>query len=170
MHDRNHNEHNESKMVPTNSTASFQGRSDSTIPDEKDRARKAVRTHVILSGFWRDAGDPEEGSSMELSDWMDALVGVSADELRTAWAEYQRSGPRSSSGRLARPDPGALYRIAIKARATAAIINPPPRVQIGAPPPAPRMSKERMAEIMAETGYKDMPAPKAFPEVGDGHD
>lgn len=86
------------------------------------------------------------------------LGGVSVDELRRAWAEYQTTGPRSQSGRLARPDAGALYGRIIAARVTAAIINSPPRVQIAAPAPEPRMSGARAAEILAEVGFR----PKEF--------
>ena len=138
------------------------------------RARKAaiaIRVSAILSQFWTE-DSPDELRAVELEGWLDVLDGVSTDELRAAWAEYQRNGPRSESRRLARPDAGAIYLIVTRARRDQRISNPPPRVQLPAPPPEPRMSPERMAEIMQAVGYhgNGIIEPKRFPRMGDGHE
>lgn len=117
-----------------------------------------------MAQFWIDEDTPDEVRAMELESWVDVLGDATPDELRQAWAEYQRSGPRSEAGRLARPDAGALYRTINKARATAALTRPAPRDrQLAAPP---RVTPEKAAEIMAQVGFR----PKAFPGVGEGRD
>lgn len=47
---------------------------------------------------------------------MDVLENCSHSEIRTAWANYQKTGPRTNTGRLVKPDAGALYRLIINAR------------------------------------------------------
>ena len=54
--------------------------------------------------------------TLDIEGWMDVLQPLTDDELRGAWAEYQRSGPRTAKGSLMKPDAGALYRIAMRER------------------------------------------------------
>ena len=37
-------------------------------------------------------------------------------KIRKAWATYQRTGPRTQSGKLYKPDAGALYQIIFRSR------------------------------------------------------
>ncbi|WP_263721532.1 hypothetical protein [Defluviimonas sp. WL0075] len=57
--------------------------------------------------------------AIDLECWLDVLEVYSDEEIRRAWAEYQRSGPRSARGVLYKPDPGALYQIIERNRAPA---------------------------------------------------
>lgn len=75
------------------------------------RERIGVRVEAILSQFWRDDSTPEAVQILELETWMDVLEPLTEDEIRRAWVEYQRTGPRSARGALRRPDAGAIYRI-----------------------------------------------------------
>jgi len=72
------------------------------------RVKVGVRAEAILSQFWRE-DEPDAVRAMVLESWMDVLESASHDEIREAWTDYQRNGPRSANGRLARPDPGALW-------------------------------------------------------------
>ena len=76
-------------MAPNASTASSPG--PSAMSDA--RARKAgiaIRVTAILSQFWTE-DSPDELRAVELEGWIDVLGGVSADELRAAWADYQNT-------------------------------------------------------------------------------
>lgn len=57
--------------------------------------------------------------ALELEGWLDVLESLSDAEIRMAWAEYQKTGPRSAAGKLLKPDAGALFRIANDARRAA---------------------------------------------------
>lgn len=72
------------------------------------RAKVGVRAEAILSQFWRE-DEPDAVRAIVLEGWIDVLESASHDEIREAWTDYQRNGPRSASGRLLRPDPGALW-------------------------------------------------------------
>lgn len=85
--------------------------------------------------------------ALEIEGWIDVLEGCSHSEIRKAWANYQRSGPRTQSGKLYKPDAGALYRLIINAR-------PKPRLVKPEPEPIELMSPERAAEILQESGVK----------------
>ena len=84
---------------------------------EEQRERIGVRVGSILGQFWRDEDTPEAMQVLELEGWMDVLEPLTEDEIRRAWVEYQRTGPRTARGALRRPDAGALYRIAMTWRA-----------------------------------------------------
>lgn len=121
---------------------------------------------AILGAFWVDEDTPDEVRAMELQGWLKVLDAYTADDVSDAWAEYQRSGPRSEAGRLARPDAGALYRIIVKARANAAIATrrpAPPEQQL---PPPPRVTAAQALKIIKDVGFRV----KRFPEVGEGSD
>ena len=74
----------------------------------------------ILRQFWQAEEVPDAVRALEMEAWMDVLEPLAEDEIRAAWAEYQRQGPRSAKGALYRPDAGALYRLAMQARGIAA--------------------------------------------------
>lgn len=80
--------------------------------------RVGVRARSILSGFWENA-DSDAARAMEVEAWVDVLGKLPHSEIRAAWAEYQKTGPRTQAGRLYRPDAGALYRIIMRERVKA---------------------------------------------------
>lgn len=109
------------------------------------RAKVGVRAEAILSQFWRD-DEPDAVRAIVLEGWIDVLESASHDEIRMAWADYQRNGPRSSSGRLLRPDPGALWTLIRERR-------PKPRLVVNDEPPPPVIPPEvraRNSAILAE--------------------
>lgn len=136
----------------------------SSSAQEEQRIEIAVRAESILSQFWRDDDTHDGLRALEIEGWVDVLEGCAPSEIRAAWASYQRSGPRSASGRLAKPDAGALWRIVIAARPKPKPIPTPPA------PPAPdrpRISAERAQEIMAEVfGGPDAPGGAATGALG----
>jgi hypothetical protein len=109
----------------------------------------AARADAILDQFWRQEGTPTHVQALELETWCDVLEPLSQDEVRKAWAAYQREGPRSRGGRLLRPDPGAIYKLAIDARPKPPPPPPPPEPERG-----PRVSAERARQIMREAGMR----------------
>ena len=127
----------------------------SLSPEQKKshRAKVALRVEAILSQFWRD--DVHDAvRSIELEGYVDVLETCKHSEIRAAWAEYQRSGPRSRNGRLLRPDAGALYKIIVNRR------PPPPKP---APEPVPKrktISPEKRREILEGAGFSADGAPR----------
>lgn len=114
----------------------------------RHRERVGVRAQTILSAFWRDDLTVIE-QTLQIEGWIDVLEDLTEEEIRKAWASYQRSGPRSVKGQLIKPDAGAIYRLAMKAR--------PPKVQAthshdDARPP--RMTKEMARSILEDAGVK----------------
>jgi hypothetical protein len=131
---------------------------------QEHRAKIGVRARVILSQFWKeDTTDAEQ--AIEAEGWMDVLETCSHSEIRAAWADYQKHGPRTKTGRLVKPDAGALYRRVIDARPKpeCETMRPETREErearlaqtvVGFSP----IKQERAAEIMKEIGY----TPKKF--------
>lgn len=112
------------------------------------RAKIGVRAEAILGQFWRDDDTPDAVRALELEGWMDVLENCSHSEIRKAWATYQRTGPRTQSGKLYKPDAGALYRIIQAAR-------PKPRV-VSQPEPErtePRVTAEAAQGILSKAGF-----------------
>lgn len=83
---------------------------------------------------------------------MDVLESCSHSEIRRAWATYQRNGPRTQSGKLYKPDAGAIWKIVIEGR-------PKPKIVPTAPPPErePGISLEEKARIVREMCGDDVP-------------
>ncbi len=101
--------------------------------------------------------------ALELEGWVDVLEGCTATEIRAAWASYQRSGPRTATGRLAKPDAGALWQLVMTARPK----PQPVRLVVPDEPPRVRISPERAREIMAEAfGGPDAPNGAATGALG----
>lgn len=119
---------------------------------QEHRVKIGVRAKAILGQFWTDAETPEAVQALEIEGWADVLENCSHTEIRNAWATYQKTGPRSKSGRLSKPDAGALYRIVLSSRPKPRVVQPDPE------PPRERVSKKRAAEILAEAGF----SPKKF--------
>jgi hypothetical protein len=119
-----------------------------------DRGSIAVLATSILSQFWVSEDEPDEVRAFQLRGWLDVLDGIARDEVRAAWAEYQKTGARSKLGVLYRPDAGAIYKLVMEARANAARMRPkpPPAPELPKPPP---VSMERRLEIMREAGWGD---------------
>lgn len=114
--------------------------------------RVGARAEAILSQFWRDDEADPAIRALELEGWIDVLEGCGDAEIRYAWSEYQKDGPRSRAGRLLRPDAGAIYRLIMAARgrdmlaARAALPRPPPE------PDRASVSPDAAREIMRRAG------------------
>lgn len=93
---------------------------DALTVDQQDThmATVGLRARAILGGFWENT-ESDAVRAMEIEAWVAVLGKMSHDEIRAAWAEYQKTGPRTQAGRLYRPDAGALYRIIMAERAMA---------------------------------------------------
>lgn len=125
------------------------------------RAKIGVRARAILGQFWHDAQTPDAVQAIELEGWMDVLENCSHSEIRAAWTEYQKVGPRSAAGRLAKPDAGALYRLILKARPKPQLVKPQ---QDDERVPC---SPEKAEEILREAGLAGFGF-KRFPKTGEG--
>lgn len=123
----------------------------STQHQKEHRAKIGVRVESILATFWRD-DTADVVRACEIQGWIDALETCSHGEVRAAWADYQRSGPRSGNGRLLKPDAGALWRIIIAARPKP---KPAPMI-VRQEPERPRISPDRARAIMAEVFGRDV--------------
>lgn len=101
---------------------------------------------AILNSFWVSDRTPDAVQAIEIEGWLDVLEGLTEDEVRTAWSNYQKSGPRTDRNVLKRPDPGALYDMAMRHREFLA--RQAPRQ---APPPEPEreISAEEKARVDA---------------------
>ncbi len=120
---------------------------------EAHRSKIGVRASAILGQFWQDLDTPEVERVLEVEGWQDVLENCSHSEIRASWTAYQKTGPRTKSGKLHKPDAGALYHIIMKAR-------PRPKIAHSAPEPKKeRVSKETAAKILQDAGY----APKRMP-------
>jgi hypothetical protein len=93
---------------------------------KEHRQKIGVRASAILGQFWQDADTPEAVQVLEIEGWPDVLQNCSHSEIRVAWAEYQKSGPRTQAGKLYKPDAGALYHIVLKARPKLRLVKPEP--------------------------------------------
>ena len=119
----------------------------STQHQKDHRAKIGVRVESILLNFWREDGVADIVRVCEIQGWVDVLETCSHSEVRAAWAEYQRSGPRNALGRLLKPDAGALWRIVMASRPKP---KPAPITAQIAEAPRERVSPERVREIMRE--------------------
>lgn len=114
---------------------------------EAHRVKIGVRASAILGQFWRNHETPEVEQVMEIEGWQDVLENCSHSEIRQAWAEWQKTGPRTEARRLVKPDAGALYGIILKNRPKPKLV---PRPVVERDPPC---SKEAAKEIMKSAGY-----------------
>jgi hypothetical protein len=78
---------------------------------------------------------------------MDVLQGCSEAEMRDAWSDYQRYGPRTQAGKLCRPDPGALYLTIMRAR-------PKPRLMVNEPDRGPSITGDEAHAILKQAGCR----------------
>lgn len=85
---------------------------------------------------------------MEIEGWQDVLENCSHSEFRKAWVDYQKTGPRSTAGKLYKPDAGAIYRLVVQSRPR------PKLVQIPESKCGPRMTKEQAAAVLKDCGVK----------------
>jgi hypothetical protein len=140
---------------------------------EAERKAVGVIAKMILDQFWReDEGDAEKAFMFQ--SWMDVLQGCTLDEMRAAWADYQRTGPRTAAGKLYRPDPGALWLRIDKAREPERLAKALAAREVdlqAAKAGTQRLTDERRAEIIREVcGDGETPQclagivkPKRFP-------
>ncbi|AHD02937.1 hypothetical protein [Leisingera methylohalidivorans] len=116
---------------------------------QEHRAKIGVRAQAILGQFWQHADTPDAVKAIELEGWMDVLENCSHSEIRAAWRDYQTDPKnRTASGRLAKPDAGAIRAVILRKR-------PKPKVvpNQSAEPEEPRVSAERAEAIMREIGF-----------------
>ena len=135
--------------MPTSPSASV---AFSTLPPEaqrEHRSRLGIRVMAILNSFWVSDRTPDAVQAIEIEGWLDVLEGLTEDEVRTAWSNYQKNGPRNDRHVLKRPDPGALHDMAMRHREFLARqvkrAAPPP------PPPPPEPSPGDKARVDAVT-------------------
>lgn len=119
---------------------------------EVHRTKIGVRAKSILGQFWVEVDRDEALETLEIEGWQDVLENCSHSEIRMAWATYQKTGPRTESGKLCKPDAGALYRIVMANK-------PKPKL---APKPAEkprgeRATPEEMAAIRKKYEFSEMP-------------
>ena len=115
---------------------------------EEHRAKIGVRVEAILGNFWRDDETPDAVRAVEIEGWMDVLQGFTEYEIRMAWATYQVEANRTASGRMVRPDAGALARIITRHRPKPKLAPAPEPVRT-----EPRVTKEQTARILKEAGF-----------------
>lgn len=125
----------------TNASAAF-----SWQPSKAQRAEVAIRARAILAQFWRADDTPDAVQAIELEGWCDVLDGCTPDEVRRAWENYQKTGPRSQRGTLIRPDAGAIHRIVLAARPRPKKAPEPDDSRKGRVLSAWRQAQERLAE------------------------
>lgn len=126
------------------------------------RRRIGVRARAYLNTFWFNEETPDALRAVELEGWMDTLEACAEDEIRLAWADYQRDGPRSARGLLIKPDPGALWQIirttrnfqAMATRQASRDLEKPTTVRREEPP----ATREQREAIMARVYGKKMNA------------
>ncbi len=135
--------------------------------EERQTVEIGIHVETILLQFWREDTNAAI-RAMEITHWIDALDGCTADEVATAWRDYQRSGPRSAAGRLARPDAGVLYRNVMAARAATAqrlrAIEMSKRKPAPPEPEINRVTAEEADNIIREVGFNI----RRFPAIGEG--
>lgn len=94
-----------------------------------------------------------------MEGWIDVLEPYEPEEIRRAWAEYQKSGPRSERGALYRPDAGAIARIIDRRRRNSRLASQEPQLIRGMGDPyverQPRSQEEidRVREMIAAAGF-----------------
>lgn len=114
------------------------------------RAQIALRVTVILGQFWQDNDSPDAVRALEIEGWCDVLEPCTQDEIRRGWANYQISGPRTSTGRLYKPDAGAILALIWGARHREALARP--QRPASAPEEEPRIAvtPEQREQIMRD--------------------
>lgn len=113
------------------------------------RAKIGLRARVILSTFWRE-DDTDAEQALELEGWMDVLENCSHSEIRKAWAKYQRTGPRTATGKLYKPDAGAIYKMVMDTRPRPKLV----RREIPEPKREPRVTKEQATAILKDANFR----------------
>lgn len=113
------------------------------------RVKIGARVQSILGQFWQDNETPDAVRALEIESWCDVLENCSHTEIRKAWAEYQKTGPRSKARRLARPDAGALYDLILRARPKPKLVYTPEETRA----PTSQESKDRVADMVKNAGY-----------------
>ena len=128
---------------------------------ENQRAETALRVSAMLAQFWQDHDTPRVMRALEIEGWCDVLRDCSQDEIREAWRTYQIGGSRTASGRLYRPDAGAIFHLIGKERARLRLEQRKAEVRLAlsSPPEPPREARvtlERGRAILAEVYGADV--------------
>ena len=87
------------------------------------RLRIGLRAQAYLRTFWFNDETPDAEQAIQIEGWIDTLAPCTEDEIRDAWADYQRNGPRTARSVLIRPDPGAIWLIISKERNNRALVK-----------------------------------------------
>lgn len=119
------------------------------------RARLALRVMAILGEFWTDDSTPDAVRAIQIEGWLDVVQELSEAELRQAWANYQRTGPRTERHKLQKPDAGALRDMAMRARAATvhAKTKPPPEPERVISPEEMAQRREFAQGVMERLGF-----------------
>lgn len=133
------------KALPTLDT--FQ----SLTPDQRNTHRENIgmRVEAILSQFWRDEDTPDAVAALEVEGWMDVLEYTTPHEIRMAWADYQKEGPRTKAGKLYRPDAGAIHNLIMRRRR---LSQPAPQQKPEEERRGPKPTDEQRASILEQYG------------------
>jgi hypothetical protein len=140
------------QQITTSSASSLPQHGDQRVDH---RAAIGLRATTILAEFWRDRDEPDAQRALQIEVWMDVLEPFTQAEIRAAWAEYNRSGPRSERGQLLRPDPGALRTIILRNRPV------PPRVASQLAPREPDRipcPADKARAMLDEAGFTEVVA------------
>jgi len=114
------------------------------------RARQSHRQWILgriatlLGHYWRE-DDPSELNEAMGRDWADILEGMPQDAIAKACTAYLREEPRR------KPTPGAVYALARNYIPRPVIVSRAPEPEA---PKRERVSAERAAEILAESGFR----------------
>lgn len=114
------------------------------------RAKVGVRVRAFLDNFYVESRDAAV-MAVDVDLWATALQQFSHSEIMAGFGAYFNDGPRTKSGKLTKPDPGAIKALIFKARP-----KPKPRPVVEDPPrPAPSPEElERSAKFVADMGFK----------------
>ena len=138
-----------SKTIPTGFAAY------SPQQQQDHRVLIGVTIKAILRQFWQDVNSADAVEAVELSLWLDILQECSNPELFKAWATYSKDtkNRNANTGRLHKPDAGALYTLVQKARNDKLPKQPKaPPVSVVRKSEPTQESKDRVDAMAAEVG------------------
>ena len=135
-------------------------------PSEARRNRRQriyIRVKAILDQFWVSEDTEEVVRALQLEGWIDVLEPCSEEDIKVAWIDYQREGPRTARGVLIKPDAGAFWQIIEKKRKTESLLAQAAKrremdqsEQTPSGPQEPRVSRETFDAFARSMRIKSM--------------
>lgn len=110
------------------------------------REHIAFEVLVILDGYW-EKQPPADVKAGILADWCDSLQDWSREQVVWALRKWRNDNPDK------RPNPGHILGI-MKDKRGQRIAAEKYEARKTLPPPPPRVTADRTAEILAEIGFK----------------